>query len=420
VFKLSSNKEGYRRLRASECSDSTGATEDFGIVLARGQGSKLWDVEGNCYVDLCGGFGSVSLGHNPQPVVETFAAYASEQDRLLQGMGDVFPSADKIELLEKLKSVLPARFKKVSLSLSGSGAVDIAIKSAFQRRRSTGIICFEGGYHGLELGVLPLAARDDFREAFDGWFDPRSVIRLPWQCSDQDMETAVHELENRGAPLAAIIVEPIQGRGGMKPAPKSWLSMLYNVTQREDALLIFDEVFVGAGRTGRMTWADELECDLICLGKALGGGVPIAACAGTEEAMNYWPKDKPEAIHTGTYFGHPFSCKVANAVISEIVSKGLMERSLLLGNKLQKYFATELKSPLVKDVRATGLFLGIEFTHPGLGEKAMIEALARKVITLPCGDEARVLSLTPALNIEEDVLFSAARELASVINKMSR
>ncbi|MGE0171574.1 MAG: aminotransferase class III-fold pyridoxal phosphate-dependent enzyme [Oligoflexales bacterium] len=418
MFNLTSNKDGYRRLLNSECSDSTGATEEWGIVLARGQGSSLWDVEGNEYVDLCGGFGSLSLGQNPDSILNVFSEYASRKDLLLQGMGDVFPSADKIQFIEKLSSVLPARFKRVSLALSGSGAVDIALKTAFQRKASTGMICFEGGYHGLELGVLPIAAREDFREPFVSWFNNSSVVRLPWACSDQDIENAVYELQKNGTPLAAVIVEPIQGRGGMRPAPKSWLSMLYDVTQREDALLIFDEVFVGAGRTGRFTWASEFDCDLICLGKALGGGVPIAVCAGTEAAMDHWPKDKPEAIHTGTYFGHPFSCRIASVVVDEIVRNNLSGRSLVLGDKIQKLLAQELKSPLVREVRATGLFVGIEFTKAGLGEKVMIEGLKKKIITLPCGDGARVLSLTPALNIDEGVLFSAVRELALVINSI--
>jgi 4-aminobutyrate aminotransferase/(S)-3-amino-2-methylpropionate transaminase len=172
-------------------------------------------------------------------------------------------------------------------------------------------------------------------------------------------------------------------------------------------LLIFDEVFTGMGRIGSLTTAAEVLPDLSCFGKALGGGMPVSAVAGTLDAMSAWPESVGEAIHTGTFFGHPLSCAVAEATLSAVIEDGLCERSRSLGDWALHYLRTKLAGPVPQaQVRGKGLMIGIDL-GPGARGIDIVEDLANQgVIVIPSGPNGRVVSITPALNIPEH-LFQA-------------
>jgi 4-aminobutyrate aminotransferase/(S)-3-amino-2-methylpropionate transaminase len=307
-------------------------------------------------------------------------------------------------LLESLSNILPARLARIALSISGAGAVDTALKSAMLATGEAGVICFEGGYHGLELGLLPVISREDFRAPFAAW-SKAPVVRLPRDCSREAFAKAVKQLEAQGAALAATMIEPVGGRSGVRVPQGDWLKNLCQWTHDHGGLVIFDEILTGMGRTGKLAWAAEYDADLVCLGKALGGGVAISACVGTEHAMNGWPESNEEAIHTGTFFGHPFSCEIALRVVQAIASTGLVGRAERLGRKIHDYLNPRLKG--CAEVRASGLLIGIDLGEPGKSV-ALMEALKeRKVIAIPSGYQGETLSLTPALNIPEDLLWEA-------------
>ena len=177
-------------------------------------------------------------------------------------------------------------------------------------------------------------------------------------------------------------------------------------------LLIFDEIFTGLGRTGVFTHAEDVKSDILCLGKALGGGLPLSACVATDEIMQAWPENRGEALHTGTFFGHPLSCRVGLSVLKEIVDQNLVQRSSGIGGKFSAALKEKFKrDPAVKKILCKGLMVGIQYAEPGRGVN-QFELLRKKgFITLPSGPKGDVLSLTPALNVDEKYLEALVKAL---------
>ncbi len=365
-------------------------------------------MEGRRYIDLCAGFGALPLGHNSQALREVMAQYTNgDLPPIEHGMGDVYPSQQKVLFLETIKKHLPKRFELGSVALSGGQAVEVAVKTAMLATKNRGFIVFDEGYHGLDLGILPLTSREDFRAPFEGWIDGSQVMRLPFGASSEEILDATQILK-KTCGFAAALVEPLQGRAGVRLPPSGWLEMMATTVHEASGLLILDEVFTGFGRIGSITSSSECDADLVCFGKAIGGGFPISACFGTKRVMNAWPESTGEALHTGTFFGHPFSASVGYQTMQAIEQLGLVERSRSLGQKVINYIKDRCSnSTSVKDVRGVGLMIGIEFHQPGAAAQIMDDLRGKGVIVLPSGRDARVLSLTPALNIEEALLFEA-------------
>lgn len=415
----SGNTRWLERLKAVECSDATYPAVDPALVFTAGEGSWLYDVEGRGYLDLCAGFGVAALGHNPREIAAAYERRLPGVTRppIVHGMGDVYASRAKVELLETLTAALPEDLGVVSLSLTGGQAVETAVKSAILATRSTGFIAFEGAYHGVDLGILPLTAREDFGKPFAGWQREGRVIRLPFGAGRGAIEEAIQVLKARGAGFAGIITEPVQGRAGVRLAPEGWLKMLRDACRAHGGLLIYDEVFTGLGRTGRLTHAVETPCDLLCLGKALGGGFPVSACVGTREAMHGWPDSKGEALHTGTFFGHPFSCEVAALTLCAIIAQRLPERAGRLGDEARARLAASL-APHAVAVRGSGLMMAIELRSAGDGARAMDRLRREGVVALASGERGECLQITPALNIPEDLLDEALARVERVVSAL--
>ena len=399
------SREFLQRLKVVECPDATYVPKDHALVFAKGLGSKVWDVAGNEFLDLCAGFGVLALGHNhPELNHHVFDKYseAVKIPPVMHGMGDVYPSQAKVELLEAIRKILPKHLTHGALALTGSQAVEIAIKTAILATKKSQIISFADAYHGVDLGILPVTAREDFSSPFKGWLKADLSMKLPYGCDEKIVRAAI---EKSQTDLAGIIVEPIQGRAGVVIPPAGWLAMLRRLCDEYKMLLIFDEIFVGLGRTGRMTWAEEVACDLLCLGKALGGGMPLSVCFGTTAAMKAWPESKGEAIHTGTFFGHPLSCEFAIQSLVLIQKQNLISRSKTLGEKAAKYLREKIANPKVH-IRGAGLMLAIEFDEAGKGAMLMDKLRQQGVIALASGAQGQTLTVSPALNIPEDELMA--------------
>jgi 4-aminobutyrate aminotransferase/(S)-3-amino-2-methylpropionate transaminase len=299
------------------------------------------------------------------------------------------------------------------LGSSGSDAVEIALKTAMIASGRPGLIAFDGAYHGLAFGALDatwrLLFREPFRErlphatAFARFGDARDVMRA---ASDSAL------------PIGAVIVEPIQGRGGERIPPPGFLRELRDLCTREGWLLIADEVYTGFGRTGRC-FACEHEGvvpDLLCVGKGLAGGMPISACLGRAEVMDAWPPAAGEAIHTQTFLGHPPGCAAALASLAVLREEKLAERSAELGARaLARLRASLAGRPGVVDVRGRGLLLGVECGSAERALGACGRALARGVICAASGDALEVVSITPPLSIGSDVLDFALDVVAECL-----
>jgi 4-aminobutyrate aminotransferase / (S)-3-amino-2-methylpropionate transaminase / 5-aminovalerate transaminase len=407
------NKTLYDRLANLECPGMT-MTTGQPLILESGEGAYVKDVEGRQYLDLSCGFGSLILGHHHpahQRVFEQAAkgAYSSF-------MGDLYANRGKVSLLECLHSVLPVKLSRSVLALSGSQAVEIAVRTAHLATGRSRFIAIKGSYHGLELGILSLNSREDFRQPFAGishnllksYIDP-SAKREAWGDHFRDGD------------VAGVILEPVQGRGGVRPLPREFIEDLSSCCQRYGSLLIFDEVMTGMGRLGRYTLAGDIPCDLLCLGKGLGGGMPLSACVGSEVVMAAWSEKasmQGEASYTGTFFGNGLACAYGAATLTTIKEEDLLARVDDLAAVIEDYLK-RCVAPLagVRAVRGRGLFWGIELKAAGAGVRLAHELREHGVIVVPAGPGGDVISLTPPFIISEGDLLKGLDMIRSSITK---
>jgi 4-aminobutyrate aminotransferase-like enzyme len=399
------------RLRDAECPEVT-CLRPPPIVIERAHGACVIDADGNQLVDLMAGFGAAALGYAHPAIVDVTARQAAE---LPHALGDVYPARLKIELLEALSRTLPGELGAGILASSGSDAIEAAIKTALIATGRPNVLAFEGAYHGLGFGALDLTHREWFKAPFRERLPGRTHF-VPFGDADAARRTA------RAHAVGAIVVEPIQGRGGIRPAPPGFLAALRAIADEVGALLIADEIYTGLGRTG--SWlasaADGVEPDLVALGKALGAGFPISACLGRRDVMRRWPECTGEAVHTSTHLGNPLGCAIALAVLREIETRDLCARAAALGETTLATFREKLAgSRHVLSVRGRGLMIGIELREPARVLAVMRAALERGWIVLPEGDHGEVVALTPPLTIDADVLDAAAACLVELIESVS-
>ena len=405
------SRQASRRLRTVESHDVTHVTDQWPVFWEEARGGNVRDVDGNVLLDLTGAFGVALLGHAPEPVVQAVERQARV---LLHGMGDIHPPRIKLDLLERLAAVAPWPESRTVLSSTGSESVETALKTAQVATGRAGILAFEGSYHGLTLGALAATDRDHFRGRFlDRLYGGVGFVPFPG-AGDGTVEASLSAIAgalDRGAPngdpIGAVIVEPMQGRGGARVPPDGFMAELSRLAHEAGALVVADEVFTGSGRCGGMFASPSvgLAPDLVCLGKALGGGVPISACIGKAEVMDRWPESTGEAIHTSTFLGHPLGCAAALAVLDTYASDQVFERVGRASEDWTLGLRARLGgNPRVRDVRGLGLLLGIELGDAegrpggaGCGGRVAEALLAVGVLVLPAGPSGNVVEVTPSV-----------------------
>ncbi len=362
-----------------------GVAADDPIVWARARGANVEDVDGNVYVDLTAGFGVASIGHAHPAVVGAMRAQSHD---LLHAMGDAFPDRKRIQLLEVLAE--KTGLDRAILGSSGSDAVEAALKTGRLASGKSGVLAFDRSYHGLSYGAL--AATGYKRAAFAAPF----MEQLGQHVRHAEFGGALSSID--WTDIGTVLVEPIQGRGGVRVPPAGWLAELVEVAHQNGAVVVFDEIYTGFGRTGAWLRAqtEAASPDLVCLGKGMAGGFPISACVGTAAVMDAWGASKGEALHTQTFLGNPVGSAMALACISvlETVIPTVAERGEQLSTRLRgRGF----------DVQGAGLLLGVGLR--GASTLAVSrELLQTGYIVLPAGEEAEVLALTPPLTITDDQL----------------
>jgi 4-aminobutyrate aminotransferase / (S)-3-amino-2-methylpropionate transaminase / 5-aminovalerate transaminase len=418
---LASTESPALTARRARRSEQAGAPHDP-IVWARAEGCNVVDTDGNVFVDMTAGFGAASVGHGHPRVV---AAVREQAPRLMHALGDVHPSDLKVRLLERLASMAPWSEARVILGLGGSDAVEAALKTAVLSTGRPGVLAFEGGYHGLGHG--PLAAcgyKEAFRAPFADQLNPH-VAFAPWPERTQDaavaLEAVARAWDASGEAIGAVLVEPVQGRAGVRLPPPRFLVGLERLAHDRGALVIADEVMTGLGRCGAR-WrsvAQGMAPDLLCAGKALGGGMPVSACLGRPEVMAAWGDPEGEALHTATFFGHPLGCAAALAVLEIEVEEDLdvraREGEALL---LERIGALRPRRRRLRDVRAAGLLVGVELDSPELALAVVQGLLQRGWLVLPSGVEGRVVQLSPPLTIEPRLLERFVEELDAVLGEL--
>lgn len=396
------------RLARCEAQGVTYLSDTFPVFWASAHGALVTDVDGNRFLDLTAAFGVANVGHtNPQVA----AAVAAQAAQLLHGMGDVHPTEIKAVLLEKLAAITPGDLCKSYLTTGGAEAIEFALKTALLATGKAHVLAYRGAYHGLSLGTLDVIGIPKFRDPFAALVGDRTTW-LAFPGADESLEAALAAARaalDADAQIGAIVVEPIQGRGGVIVPPAGFLRGLRAICDERRVLLILDEIYTGFGRTG-VLFACEREHvvpDLLCIGKALGGGVPLAATIGRPDVMDAWPKSAGEALHTATFLGNPLACCAALATIGEI------ERLDIVGSVRRGAAAFEqrLLRLLVYDevvaVRGIGYLWALEVTSAAVANRIVVGALARGVIVLQSGPTGNAITFAPPLVIAHDQLMRA-------------
>ncbi len=408
------SREAAEILRRFESRNVTYLDADFPIFWQRAEGTNVWDADGNRFLDWTSAFGVAGLGHT-NPGVRN--ALIEQSGNLFHAMGDVHPALRKAELCARLSALTFERWGagegKVILGNSGFEAVEAALKTALLRTGKSGVIAFEGGYHGLGYGALEVVGLPYFQDPFRAQLAQFGAV-LPFPSSEDDLQRMEEGIKAALAEreIGAILAEPIQGRGGERVPPTNFLRKLRELCDRHGLLLILDEIYTGFNRTGELFACERVGVvpDVICLGKALTSGFPLSACVGRADIMDAWPLSGGEALHTSTFLGNPLGCAMALASLHEHEKPETAARVRERGARL-KQVLEEIRSPHIEEVRGEGLLVGMELRLDGGAVNDLVKrALRDGLILLQSGPAGNVLAFTPPFAIsDEEIGFTAGR-----------
>lgn len=370
----------------------------YPVCLARGEGSHVWDLEGNRYLDFFPGWGCGLLGHCPPRVVE---AVREQVGQLIH-----VPNTWYTEAQGRLAEALSKRTGwggKCFFCNSGTEANEAAIKLARLHGGSGRykIVSTTNSFHGRTMGALSATGQPKYHQGVGPMLPGFSYAPF----GDLDATSRLIDSET-----CAILVEPIQGEGGINLPPAGYLEGLRGLADKHGLLLIFDEVQTGMGRTG--TWYAhqhwKVQPDVVTLAKALAGGV---ACGGLIAKPAVAEKLKP-GTHAATFGGNPIACRAALATIETIEAEGLLERAVQIGAGFEKRFtALKAKCPLIREVRVKGVMIGLELRTDGV---PIVQACMQKRLLINC-THGTVIRLLPAMNLTDDQLHEGCDILESVL-----
>lgn len=363
------------------------------VTLVGGRGAEVWDDGGRRYIDCVAGIGVASVGHANPAVAEALAAQA----RTLVACPGIFYNDARARLLEKLASIAPPGLSRGFFCNSGAETIEAAIKFARLTTGRPGVISAMRGFHGRTLGALSATHKKQYREAFEPLVPGFSFV--PFNSADR-LRAAV------GDDTAAIVIEPVQGEGGIRPATPEFLHAAREICDETGALLVFDEIQTGFCRTGRMFACEHhgVVPDILCLAKAIAGGVPMGAVMANDRLQ------PPPGKHGTTFGGNPLVCAAALAAIRFMEEERLAERAERMGERFRERCAPRL-SARVRELRQIGLMIGIELRERC---RPYIDALAEAgVLTLPAGPT--VIRLLPPLVITGDQVDEVVEAVVGVL-----
>lgn len=408
-------------LRRHESRNVTYMSESWPVFWESAAGCNVWDVDGNRFLDLTSAFAVAGLGHGRSELVE---ALREQAGTLLHGMGDVHPTALKVDLCSRLSELTFERWRagpaKVVLSNSGFEAVETALKTALLATGRHGIIAFEGGYHGLGYGALLSTGFEKFRAPFIAQLKEVTTL-LPYPSRAEGLSSWERRLAAVDPQdVGAIMIEPVQGRGGVRFPPPGFLALLRRWCDQHGVMLIADEILTGFHRTGSFFACESVDVvpDLLCLGKALSGGFPISACVGKAAVMDAWPESRGEALHTSTFLGHPVGCAMALEALRLHEQPTVVARVEAVASTMSKWSEQSLPDAIY-EVRGSGALWGIELPEGPSAIRATEELLRRGILILPGGECGNVLTVSPPFEIDASDLEFALGTIAEVVEAES-
>jgi acetylornithine/LysW-gamma-L-lysine aminotransferase len=364
------------------------------LVVVRGKGARLWDADGRTYIDCVGGIGVANVGH-ANPVVTKAIA---EQAQRLVVCPNGFYNDMRARLLAELVRIAPTGLQRAFLCNSGSEAVEAALKFARLNNGRETVVAAMRGFHGRTFGALSATWRKQYRRPFEPLVPGFEFV--PYNRPDR-IEQAIDDS------TAAVIMEVVQGEGGVIPGDGEYLLGVQKLCQERGAWFIVDEVQTGFGRTGRMFASQHygLEPDLMCLAKGLAGGLPMGA-------VLIGPRvgDLPKKSHGTTLGGNPLACAAALATIKVIESENLPDRAAELGEQLLSGL-TEMESPQVREVRGLGLMVAVELK--GAAGPHLAALADNGVLALSAG--ANVMRFLPPLVISPEDVRTVVEQVAHVL-----
>lgn len=377
----------------------------LGLSIQRAEGPFLFLDNGRRIIDLISGIAVSSVGHRHPKVV---AAIRDQISRHLHVMvyGEFVIDA-QVALASRLAGLLPPHLQVIYFCNSGTEAVEGALKLVKKHTGRTRLVAFDRSYHGDTHGSLSVTGRSVYRDPFAPLLP--DVSFLPF-----DDAGSLTQIDER---VAGVIVEPIQGEGGVRVPSDDWLRRLRARTQEVGALLVYDEIQTGMGRTGSFCAFEHSGAvpDVLCLAKAFGGGMPLGAFVSSAEIMRCLAVNPPLG-HVTTFGGHPVSCAAALAALDVLTSEGLIGRAL----EIEKRIRAALRHPLIVEIRGRGALLGMELVDAAVTSSVANMAIERGVLTGWTLHSDALIRLAPPLNIPFDVLDEALDILMDILERIER
>jgi 4-aminobutyrate aminotransferase len=409
---------------------SQSMAREYPLVLKRAQGVNLWDVDGNRYLDFSAGISVMNVGWNHPDVVR---AIEEQAPLLSHGAFLDFCSEVPVKLAEKVVTLMPDGLDTVYFSNSGAESVEAALKLARHHTKRKYFIAFYGGFHGRTYGAVSLTSSSVIQRQYFGPFLP--VIHVPYpnpyrpmglkrDTCDLDVITYIEEevFRSEVAPdeVAAIFIEPVQGEGGYIVPPKTFLRRLRDLCDEHGILLVADEVQSGCFRTGTFLACEQfgITPDIVCLSKAIGGGLPLGMTIASDEVMN-WPRGS----HASTFGGNNLACRASLAVLDILSRPGFGQHVMDTGaHLLTGLRKLETAHEIIGDVRGMGLMCGIELVNdrktkePAREARSHVinEAFRQGLTMLPAG--LSTIRFSPPLTIEKDDIDTGLTILNAVMD----
>ena len=373
----------------------------FPVTIERGEGAKLYDINGKEYIDCMGGYGVALVGHRNPRVV---AALKAQLDKIITVHTSLY-NKTREEFLDNLMRIAPKGLTQVHMGNSGTEAVEAAIKFARKFTGKSGMVAMNGSYHGKSLGSLSITFNPKYRKAFMPLVE--KVTFSPFG----DIETLRTKIDND---TAFVIMEPIQGESGINVAPDGFLQDVRKLCDERGILLIFDEIQAGLGRTGKMWACDHWNTtpDIICLAKGIAGGVPMSATLTRPDILAAMSKGE----HSSTFGGNPLSCAAGIATIQALTQDGLIENAARVG----KIFMAGLeklkeKHSIIRDVRGKGMMIGVEMKFEV--KDILMDGIQEGVLLLYSG--RNILRFLPPLVMSEAEITKVLEVLDRLFTKES-
>jgi acetylornithine/LysW-gamma-L-lysine aminotransferase len=372
------------------------------VVITRGKGALVWDINGKGYVDCMGSYGVALLGHSHPKVVE---AVCKQAETLISCHASLYNNK-RTEFLQKLMSITPKGLNKAFLSNSGAESVECAIKLARKYTGKPEIIAVMGGYHGKTMGALSATWDKKYREPF------QPLVPEFKHVPPDNLEKLTEAVTDK---TAAVLLEPIRGEGGVRVPPDGFLPGVRKLCDEKGVLLILDEVQTSFGRTGKLFACEHwgVTPDVMCLAKPFAGGLPIGITVAKEHVMSAFKVGE----HSSTFSGSPLVCAAGCAAIDALMKEKLAGRAANLGT----YFKSKLeelqaKYKIVKEVRGLGLMLGMELRYDV--HNIILKTMEKGVLILDAG--RNVMRFLPPLVIEKEQIDKTILVLDEVIGEEER